>query len=82
MRIFVAVSGQQWLGGLTLQSALLCRELERLGHELAIVSIGTDAPVDQFPYGRVRHGAAVAAGHAVVAGGGVRPEAAGEYVFR
>jgi|GEM_PF-881360 len=82
MRIFVAVSGQQWLGGLTLQSALLCRELERLGHELAIVSVGADAPVDQFPYGRVRHGASPAAGHAVVAGNGVRPEATGEYVFR
>ncbi|MGI8424819.1 MAG: glycosyltransferase family 4 protein [Chloroflexota bacterium] len=56
MRIFVAVSGQQWLGGLTIQSAMLCRELERLGHELAVVSIGTDAPVDQFPYARVKYG--------------------------
>ena len=56
MRIFVAVSGQQWLGGLTIQSALLCRELSRLGHELAVVSVGADAPVDQFPYARVRYG--------------------------
>ena len=56
MRIFVAVSGQQWLGGLTIQSAMLCRELSRLGHELAVVSIGADAPVDQFPYARVRYG--------------------------
>ena len=56
MRIFVAVSGQQWLGGLTIQSAMLCRELTRLGHELAVVSIGADAPVDQFPYARVRYG--------------------------
>jgi glycosyltransferase involved in cell wall biosynthesis len=56
VRIFVAVSGQQWLGGLTIQSALLCRELERLGHQLAVVSIGADAPVDQFPYAQVRYG--------------------------
>ena len=56
MRIFVAVSGQQWLGGLTIQSAMLCRELSRLGHELAVVSVGADAPVDQFPYARVRYG--------------------------
>ncbi len=56
MRIFVAVSGQQWLGGLTIQSAMLCRELERLGHQLAVVSIGADAPVDQFPYAQVRYG--------------------------
>jgi glycosyltransferase involved in cell wall biosynthesis len=56
VRIFVAVSGQQWLGGLTIQSAMLCRELERMGHELAVVSIGADAPVDQFPYASVRYG--------------------------
>ncbi|HEU5316996.1 MAG TPA: glycosyltransferase family 4 protein [Chloroflexota bacterium] len=69
MRIFVAVSGQQWLGGLTIQSAMLCRELERMGHELAVVSIGADAPVDQFPYASVRYGEPVQewgrrAGHA------------------
>jgi glycosyltransferase involved in cell wall biosynthesis len=56
VRIFVAVSGQQWLGGLTIQSAMLCRELERMGHQLAVVSVGADAPVDQFPYARVRYG--------------------------
>lgn len=56
MRIFVAVSGQQWLGGLTIQSAMLCRELSLLGHELVVVSVGADAPVDQFPYARVRYG--------------------------
>jgi glycosyltransferase involved in cell wall biosynthesis len=35
---------------------MLCRELTRLGHELVVVSIGADAPVDQFPYARVRYG--------------------------
>jgi glycosyltransferase involved in cell wall biosynthesis len=86
VRILVAVSGQQWLGGLTLQSALLCRELERMGHEIAVVSIGADAPVDQFPYARIRHGEPERDGALIRSGtGAVSPGTTGapdEYVFK
>lgn len=57
MKILILVSGQKWLGGLTIQTALLCRELERIGHEVAVVSVGADAVIDQFPHARIRHGA-------------------------
>ncbi|HEX2186421.1 MAG TPA: glycosyltransferase [Chloroflexota bacterium] len=56
MRVLAVVSGQKWLGGLTIQTALLCRELERLGHQVAVISIGQDAVVDQFRHARVRYG--------------------------
>ena len=56
MRILVVVSGAKWLGGLTIQTALLCRELERLGHAVAVVSLGADAAVDQFQHVRIRLG--------------------------
>ena len=49
MKVLAVVSGQKWLGGLTIHTALLCRELERLGHRVAVVSIGEDAVVDLFP---------------------------------
>ncbi len=56
MRVLAVVSGQKWLGGLTIHTALLCRELERLGHQVAVVSIGEDAVVDLFPHTRTRYG--------------------------
>ena len=56
MRLLVVVSGQTWLGGLTIQTALLCREVERLGHQVAVVSIGAPAVVDQFAHAAIRHG--------------------------
>lgn len=52
------VSGQKWLGGLTIHTARLCRELERLGHQVAVVSIGVDAVVDLFPHARTHYGSA------------------------
>jgi glycosyltransferase involved in cell wall biosynthesis len=54
--VLALVSGQKWLGGLTIQTALLCRELERLGHQVAVVSIGAPAVVDLFPHAPVRYG--------------------------
>ena len=56
MKVLAVVSGQKWLGGLTIHTALLCRELERLGHRVAVVSIGEDAVVDLFPHERTRYG--------------------------
>lgn len=56
MRIFVVVSGQQWLGGITIQTALLCRELERQGHTVVVASIGAPAVVDQFRHQAVHYG--------------------------
>jgi glycosyltransferase involved in cell wall biosynthesis len=73
VRILAVVSGQQWLGGLTIQTALLCRELERLGHSVAVVSIAAPAVVDQFPHAEIQ-----LANGALPAG----RNGAGEYVFR
>ncbi|HEV2125738.1 MAG TPA: hypothetical protein VGW38_23535, partial [Chloroflexota bacterium] len=56
MRIFVVVSGQQWLGGITIQTALLCRELERQGHTIVVASIGAPAVIDQFRHQAVHYG--------------------------
>jgi glycosyltransferase involved in cell wall biosynthesis len=56
VRILAVVSGQKWLGGLTIHTALLCRELELLGHKVAVVSIGEDAVVDLFPHERTHYG--------------------------
>ena len=71
----MVVSGQKWLGGLTIQTALLCRELERLGHRVAVVSIGAPAVVDQFEHAEIRHGN----GHGSLPGW---RETGGRYVFR
>jgi len=62
VRILAVVSGQKWLGGLTIQTALLCRELERLGHKVAVVSIGAPAVIDQFAHAQTRHGNGHSAG--------------------
>ena len=77
VRILVVVSGQKWLGGLTIQTALLCRELERLGHQVAVVSIGAPAVIDQFAHGEIRHGNGGPAGQAPPEG-----STRGDYVFR
>jgi glycosyltransferase involved in cell wall biosynthesis len=76
------VSGQKWLGGLTIHTALLCRELERLGHQIAVVSIGADAVVDQFPHQRVRHGGPPERGAAYLRETNGRSVRDGEFVFR
>ncbi len=79
MRVLVVVSGQQWLGGLTIQTALLCRELEALGHAIAVVSIGADAVIDLFRHARTRYGPRSARDDFRDGRGQARD---GEYVFR
>lgn len=81
MKILVVVSGQQWLGGLTIQTALLCRELERLHHRVAIVSIGAAAVIDQFRHARTRYDLTIAGdGHAEDRA--TAEPSTGGYVFR
>jgi glycosyltransferase involved in cell wall biosynthesis len=90
VRVLAVVSGQKWLGGIALQTALLCRGLERLGHQVAVVSIGADAVVDQFRHARTRHGPRAVAPAPPLAGpappsdtGRPRDHSPGsEYVFR
>lgn len=55
MRILVLVSGQKWLGGIAIQTALLCRELEYLGHQVVVVSVGAAAVVDHFRHEHIHH---------------------------
>jgi glycosyltransferase involved in cell wall biosynthesis len=57
MRILVMLSGQKWMGGLAIQTALLCREWERQGHEVAVIAVGADIALDSFRSERVRWGA-------------------------
>jgi glycosyltransferase involved in cell wall biosynthesis len=81
VKVLAVVSGQQWLGGIALQTALLCRELERLGHQVAVVSIGAGAVVDQFRHARVRLGPGGPA--AVDPAAAAHPDGRyGDYVFR
>jgi glycosyltransferase involved in cell wall biosynthesis len=77
VRVLAVVSGQKWLGGLTIHTALLCRELERLGHQVAVVSIGEDAVVDLFPHERTRYGP-----YGPLSRNGFPEKADREYVFR
>jgi glycosyltransferase involved in cell wall biosynthesis len=79
VKVLALVSGQKWLGGLTIHTALLCRELERLGHRVAVVSIGEDAVVDLFPHERTRYGPLAQLWRNGLGGKGERER---EYVFR